>query len=368
MKQQLNIYKSILVLSFVSLLISLVLITIGKITNAGPFLIAFFTGLAVGVRGFKLFRGLSFTISILAVVATALYYPFLFDEINGFELAVLITPLIQIIMFGMGSSMGLKDFIELSKRPKSVIVGVAAQFTIMPLIAFILASISDFPSEVSAGIILLGTAPTSVTASLFCYLAKANVALAITITALTTLLAPFVLPMLMKIFAGGFIEIDVLNMMWGMIQIVIIPIVAGLLFNRFLSGKAKWLDDAMPLVSMFGVAFIVAIIIAAGRDSLLNIGFLLLLIVTVHNILGYVFGYWTGRWFKLDERDSRTIAISTGMQNAGLASGIAKVMGKIATVGLAPAVCGPIMGFTSSILASYWSNKATEKSEPEKIP
>ena len=131
---------------------------------------------------------------------------------------------------------------------------------------------------------------------------------------------------------------------------------AGLLFNHFLSGRAKWLDDAMPIVSMLGVAFIVAIIIAAGRDSLLNIGFLLLLMVTVLNILGYIFGYWTGRFFKLEERDYRAIAISTGMQNAGLASGIAKVMGKIATVGLAPAVCGPIMGFTSSILASYWSN------------
>ncbi len=95
------------------------------------------------------------------------------------------------------------------------------------------------------------------------------------------------------------------------------------------------------------------------------IGFLLLFIVTLHNVLGYIFGYWTGRLFKLEERDYRAIAITTGMQNAGLASGIAKVMGKIATVGLAPAVCGPIMGFTSSILASYWSNPTSEISEPE---
>jgi BASS family bile acid:Na+ symporter len=209
----------------------------------------------------------------------------------------------------------------------------------MPVIAFVLVRMNHFPDEISAGIILLGTTPTSVTASLFSYLAKANVALAITITAITTLLAPLLLPLLMKLFAGGFIEIDVMAMMWGMVQIVIIPIGAGLLFNHFLSGRAKWLDDAMPIVSMLGVAFIVAIIIAAGRDSLLNIGFSLLLIVTMLNILGYIFGYWIGRLFNLEERDYRAIAISTGMQNAGLASGIAKVMGKIATVGLAPAVC-----------------------------
>lgn len=358
-------YKWSLIGSVISLLVAVLISIIGSISQAGPFFIIFFLLLAFGVRGYPSVKGLSFTISILAVVTTAMYYPFLFDKINNFELALLITPLIQIIMFGMGSSMGLGDFVELLRRPKSVIVGVASQFTIMPVIGYILASISQFPSEISAGLILLGTAPTSVTASLFCYLAKANVALAITITAITTLLAPFLLPLMMKIFAGGFIEINVLDMMWGMIQIIIIPIGAGLLFNHFLSGKAKWLDNAMPVVSMVGVAFIVAIIIAAGRESLLNIGFFLLFIVTVHNILGYIAGYWVGRWFRLDERDYRAIAISTGMQNAGLASGIAKVMEKIATVGLAPAVCGPIMGFTASILASYWSHSTVENKDPE---
>lgn len=360
-----SIHKLALAVALLALTIALYMALVGSISQAGPFLITFFFCLAFGVRGFPVVKGLSFTISILAVVTTALYYPNYFDEINGFQLATLITPLIQIIMFGMGSSMGLKDFIELSRRPKAVIIGVAAQFTIMPIIAFLLASVAGFPPEISAGIILLGTAPTSVTASLFCYLAKANVALAIAITAITTLMAPFLLPLLMKLFAGGYIEIHVLEMMWGMIQIVIIPIGAGLLFNHFLSGKAKWLDDAMPIVSMFGVAVIVAIIIASGRDSLLNIGFLLLLMVTLLNVLGYVGGYWVGRLFQLDVRDYRAIAISTGMQNAGLVSGIANVMGKIATVGLAPAVCGPIMGFTSSILASYWSNETSELPQPK---
>lgn len=352
--------RLLLALSLLCLVVTVIIGVTRDISKAGPFFIGFFFLLSLAVRGFPLFKGLSFTILILAVVTTALYYPGPFIEFNGFELALLITPLVQIIMFGMGSSMGVKDFVELARRPGPVIIGVIAQFTIMPTLGYILASISNFTPEIAVGVILLGCAPTSVTASLFCYLAKANVALAITITSMTTLLAPFLLPPLMKLFAGGFIEINVLSMMWGMVQIVLLPIGVGLLFNRFLSGRAKWLDAAMPLVSMTGVALIVAIIMAAGRESLLNIGVLLLLVVLAHNVLGYFFGYWASRLCRMNERDCRTIAIATGMQNAGLVSGIAKVMGKIATVGLASAVCGPLMGFTSSILASYWSNRPVE--------
>lgn len=350
--------RVLLGISILCLLVALFMASQGNITDAGPFVIAFLLLLAISFRGFPVLRGLTFTTSILAVVATALYYPQYFKEYNGFEFATLITPLIQVIMFGMGCSMGLKDFIALAKSPKSVIVGVIGQYTIMPSLGFALASFTDFPSEISAGIILLGCAPTSVTASVMCYLAKANVVLAITITAITTLLAPFLIPLLMKLLAGGFIEINVMEMMWGIIKMVFIPIGAGLIFNKFLHGKAKWLDDSMPLVSMIGVALIVAIIMAAGRDSILNIGIKLLLVVLVMILLGFFFGYWTGRLFRLSEDDCRTIAISTGMQNAGLVSGIAKVMGKIATVGLATAVCGPIMGFSSSILASYWNSNS----------
>jgi len=146
-------------------------------------------------------------------------------------------------------------------------------------------------------------------------------------------------------------------MMWDIVKMVIIPIGAGLLFNRLLSGRARWLDEAMPLVSMFGIALIIVIITAAGRDSLLDIGALLILLVLIHNLTGYLLGYWTARLFRMNERDCRTVAIEVGMQNGGLASGIAKEMGKIATLGLAPAVFGPLMNITGSILASYWHRK-----------
>lgn len=355
--------RLLLGISIVCLLISLYMASIGNIAEAGPFVIAFLLLIAISFRGFPALRGLTFTTTILSVVATALYYPQYFKEYNGFEFATLITPLIQVIMFGMGCSMGIKDFIALAKSPKSVIVGVIGQYTIMPLLGFALASLTDFPAEVSAGIILLGCAPTSVTASVMCYLAKANVVLAITITAITTLLAPFLIPLLMKVLAGGFIEINVMEMMWGIIKMVFIPIGAGLIFNKFLHGKAKWLDDSMPLVSMIGVAFIVAIIMAAGRDSILNIGLELIIVVFLMILFGFFFGYWLARLFKLSEFDCRTISITTGTQNAGLVSGIAKVMGKIATVGLATAICGPIMGFSSSILASYWNSNPPKEED-----
>jgi BASS family bile acid:Na+ symporter len=201
------------------------------------------------------------------------------------------------------------------------------------------------------------------------YIAKANLALSITITSVTTLIAPFVTPVLMKLLAGALVEISILNMMWDISKMIIFPIAAGLLFNKFLRGKAKWLDDAMPLVSMAGIGLILVVIVAAGRDALLGIGPLLIVLVAIHNFTGYFLGYWAGRAFRMDEKDCRTIAIEVGMQNGGLATGIAKGMGKIATMGLAPAVFGSLMNVSGSLLASYWHRRPPEeKGKPLDVP
>jgi len=227
----------------------------------------------------------------------------------------------------------------------------------MPLLGFTLAKLSGFPPEIAAGIILVGCSPNGMASNVMSYLAKANLALSVTITAVSTMLAPIFTPLLMKLLGGEFIKIDALSMMWDIVKIVIFPIGAGILFNKYLLKRALWLETLMPLVSMFGIAFIIVIITAAGRDSLLNIGGLLVLLVLIHNLMGYTLGYWSGRLFKMSERDCRTMAIEVGMQNAGLASGLAKAMGKIATVGLAPAVFGPLMNTTGSLLANYWHRK-----------
>lgn len=352
-----NIYKTLLVIACICLGAALYMALSGNLADAGPFFITFFIALAIGIRSFPTLKGLSYTIIILAAVTTAMFYPGPFVEINGFKLAALITPLLQLIMFGMGTSMSFQDFAGVIKMPRGVFIGVTSHFIIMPGIGYTLANLSGFPPEIAAGIILIGCSPNGMASNVISYLAKANLALSITITAVSTMLAPFVTPLLMKLLAGAFVEIHVLDMMWDITKIVIIPITAGLIFNKYLSGKAQWLDKAMPLVSMSSIALIIVVITAAGRESLLSIGPALILLVLIHNLSGYTLGYWSGRLFKMSERDCRTIAIEVGMQNGGLASGIAKGMGKMATVGLAPAIFGPLMNITGSILASYWHRK-----------
>lgn len=352
-----NIYKIAFAVAAICLLTAIVFFINGNGSDAGPLLIAFFVCIAAGFRGYASLKGFTYTIMIFAAVTMAMYYPQHFKEWDGFKLSTLITPLIQVIMFGMGTSMSVKDFAGVVKMPKGVFIGVVSHFIIMPLLGFTLANMTNFPPEIAAGIILIGCSPNGMASNVISYLAKANLALSVTITAISTSLAPFVTPLLMKLLAGAFVEINTLDMMIEIFKMVIIPIGAGLVFNHFLHGKVKWLDNAMPLVSMLGIAFIIVIITAAGRDSLLTIGPALILVVLAHNLCGYTLGYWSGRLFKLSERDCRTIAIEVGMQNGGLASGLAKAMGKMATVGLAPAIFGPLMNVTGSVLASYWHRR-----------
>lgn len=324
---------------------------------AGPWLIAFFVSLSIGCRGYDVLKGFSFTMLIFAAVTTALYYPKYFDTWGGIKLATFFTPLLQIIMFGMGTEMGLKDFAGVIKMPKAVLIGLFGHFTFMPLAGYTLARIFNFPPEIAAGVVLIGSMPCGMASNVMSYLANANLALSVTLTAIATLLSPLLTPLLMKVLGGQFITVNANAMMLDIVKIVVLPIGAGLLFNRFFKGKVNWLDKIMPLISMFGIAFIIVIIVAAGRDNLIVIGPALIICAFLHNTTGYLFGYWIGRLFRLSERDARTIAIEVGMQNGGLASGLAQKMGKAATLGLAPAVFGPLMNITGSILASYWHRK-----------
>jgi BASS family bile acid:Na+ symporter len=272
-------------------------------------------------------------------------------------------------MFGMGTAMSLGDFAGVIKTPKKVMVGLVCQFTIMPFLGYALANVFAFPPEIAAGVVLIGCSPSGLASNVMSFLANANLALSVTITATATLLAPLMTPLLMRLLAGEFVDVNAWAMMLDIVKMVIVPIGLGLLFNKLLHGRAKWLDNAMPLVSMIGIALIITIITAAGRDSLLSIGLALIMAALIHNLGGYLLGYWFARLIKIDERSCRTIAIEVGMQNGGLASAIALQMGKVATVGLAPAVFGPLMNITGSSLATWWRGKKIidEDEEPEKI-
>lgn len=350
-------YKFLLTISLICLVAALVMIAMGYGDQSGPAIIFFFLLLALAFRGYPRLKGFSFTILVFAAVSISMFYPKYFVSVGEFQMKSLIVPLLQLIMFGMGTAMSIKDFIGVVKMPKGVLVGLACQFTIMPVLGFAIATLFGFPAEIAAGVVLVGSSPSGLASNVMAYLAKANLALSVTLTAVSTVLAPLMTPLLMKTFAGQFVPIDFWGMMLSIIKIVILPIVAGLLFNYFFHGKAKWLDKAMPVVSMAGIAVIIAIITAAGRDSLLTIGLFLVLAAIIHNIAGYFLGYWSCRALRMKERDCRTIALEVGMQNGGLASGIALEMGKVATIGLAPAVFGPWMNISGSSLATWWRDK-----------
>ncbi len=418
---KINAYKIVVGLALLLLILFLVFLITGNLDKSGPFLILFFISLAIGMRGFATFRGFSFTIWIFAAVTSSMFFPQYFTSMGNFQLKLLIIPLLQIIMFGMGSQMSLNDFTGVIKMPKGVIIGVGSHYLIMPLVAFAISKIFNFPPEIAAGIILIGCVPSGLASNVMSYIAHANLALAVSIGAISTLISPFVTPLLMKLLGGQYIEVNFWSMMLEILNMLILPIVAGFIFNLFNVGKEKLRSKVIQLtvffiillltnlvfmkakntdmagfaialgkslvwfyllpiaaalllrhfmkdnhqligkilstLSMVGIAVIITIITATGRESLLKVGALLLVTSLLHNVAGYSLGYGVSWLFGMPEKDRRTVAFEVGMQNGGLASGLALQMGKIATVGLAPAIFGPLMNVTGSALASWWRSK-----------
>lgn len=299
----------------------------------------------------------AYTIFIVFAVIIAYLFPQYFIEMNGVKLTTLVLPMLQVIMFGMGTTMTTEDFLGIIKNPKGVFIGLLCQFTIMPFVGFALTLIFKFPPEIAAGIILIGSSPSGLASNVMAYIAKANVPLSITITSCATLLAPFLTPFFMKTLGGGYIEIDFWKMMWDITKIVILPVALGFLINTYLRVVAQRLQKVLPLLSMAGIAYVIVVVTAAGHDSLATVGGMLLIAVLIHNLSGFFLGYNMARLFNLPVQDRRTVAIEVGLQNGGLASGLAIQMGKGATVGLAAALFGPLMNITGSLLASYWSKK-----------
>lgn len=353
-------FRFFLILALVLALLSIPFLWINWYVIAGICLVLVWWTLALGFRLRAELMPYSFPIAILGVVTLALFFPKPFQEVGGFSLTGLINPLIQLIMFGMGATLSWKDFAAVAKSPKSVMLGIGLQFTIMPLVGFGLAKLSGLPPEVAAGIILVGCSPSGTASNVMAFLARANVALSVTLTSIITLMAPFITPLLMKSLAGQFIEIDLLKMMWDIVKIILIPVGAGLLVNQLVKKNSMILGNILPLVSMVGIALIILVITASGRDSLLQIGPILIGLVLIHHVLGYGIAYSCSKILGFQEQDARTLAIEVGMQNAGLASGLANILGKITTLGLAPAVFGPLQNITGSILAAYWGRRKKE--------
>jgi BASS family bile acid:Na+ symporter len=378
-----------------------------------------------GSRGplFWLFyKKYAFTLWVIVAVAASMSFPAAFRSWFGTDLKVLIVPLIQIITFGMGTTLSGKDFRNVLTMPWPVFIGVALQFLIMPLVGYTIAMTFGFPPEVAAGVILIGSVSSGVASNVMTYLAGGNVPLSVTITSATTLLSPFVTPFWMKTLAGRLVPVDFVAMMLSIFNMIIIPILAGLAAHRLLygtkeranatlmpaisapvflalagaaaatplvwwghlgvlrngvllgflllgltalaklvitsfKGPANWMDKTLPVVSMAGICLIIAIITAQSRDQLLSVGPLLILAAIVHNGAGYGLGYAGARLARLDESACRAVAMEVGMQNGGMASGIAIDVLKSTSAALAPAIFGPWMNVSGSLLAGWWRRR-----------
>jgi bile acid:Na+ symporter, BASS family len=347
--------------SLVLFVAAVVLFLVEKPLLAGPVLVAGFLAASIGVRASERLRGISYSLMIFAVVTLAMCFPAPFVSWGEFKLSVLIVPLLQIIMFGMGTVMSAKDFVAVVKAPTAVGIGLLLQYTIMPFVGLAIAVGFGFPPEIAAGIILVGAAPSGLASNVMVYIARANLALSVTLTTVGTLLSPLITPLYMQWFAGRYIPIDPWAMMWDITKITILPIVAGLIFNRLFHGKTVWLDRLMPRVSMAGIAVILMIMTAGRRDDLLVVGAILIVVTLLHNLAGYFLGYWSCRLLRMDERTCRTISFEVGLQNAGLATGLAQELGR--QVALAPIVFGSLMNITGATLATWWRERKIDDAD-----
>lgn len=414
--------KIILGVAGVLFIVTLSQILFGNIQEAGVPMLTLFIVLALSGYVNKKLKSMSFTFWVFAFLIAAMYYPFLFTN-WGFNTKILVIPMLQLIMFGMGTKLSLADFKSELKKPKGILVGSIMAFTIMPVLAVLVAKAFEFPPDIAVGVILIGACPGGAASNVMAFLARGNIALSVSVTTITTLLTPIVTPAIMKIFANELIEISFLKMMFSSFNLIIVPIAAGLICNRILYSKASWLqkerniiylgllfmiatlgcvfiqfpdtilvlqhgfilgfglsaivsftkvivnrakgsenwmDKILPSVSMLSILLFVTIVVALNRDKLLVVGLLLVAASVVLNLLGFILGYWGSRAFGLSKRDSRTLSIEVAMKNGGLGMGLALEALGNANAALAPIVFGKWMNISGSALANYWRDKPVD--------
>lgn len=306
-----------------------------------------------------------FGLAVLSCAAVAFAFPRAFISWGGVKLVSLVVPAIQLIMFGMGTTLSANDFLSVAKSPWAVVLGVALQFIVMPLIGLSLVGIFGFTGELAAGFILVGAVAGGTASNVVAYLAGANVALSVTMTCCSTLISPFATPLLMKLLAGRFMDISAKKMMIDCLKIVLVPVLAGgvvrYAFRRTFEEKKALCGRVLSFVSMAGICFTILVLTADGHATLRDVGLLIVAAAVLHNILGYAGGYWAarllGRVLRLDERDARTVAIEVGMQNSGMAAALSKSALGSTTAALPATVFSIWMDFSGSVLANYWRKK-----------
>ncbi len=234
-----------------------------------------------------------------------------------------INPLLGVIMFGMGLTLRAEDFRIVFSRPKDVIIGCLAQFTVMPLLAWLLARIFSLDEALTVGVMLVGCCPGGTASNVITYLAKGDLALSVGMTGVSTVLAPIATPLLVWLLAGQTVDVNVVGMILSILWVVILPIVAGLVVKRLWPRQTAKATAFLPALSTLAICAIVLIVISANAGKLMSGGLVIVLVVMLHNVCGLGIGYGIGRLLGLSTAKRRAISIEVGMQNSGLASSLA---------------------------------------------
>ncbi|WP_203362992.1 bile acid:sodium symporter family protein [Bacillus sp. REN10] len=306
--------------------------------------------------------GKYFAIWVIVTALLAFFIPAPFLVFKGY-----ITILLGVVMFGMGLTLRAVDFKIIFTNPLPVIIGVCAQFVIMPLTAFAIAYLLNLPAELAAGLVLLGSVPGGTASNVMVYLAKGNVPLSIAMTSVSTLLAPIATPFILFLLAGQWMPVDTMAMFMSIIQVIIVPIVLGLTVRKFLPTFVDKSIQVIPLISVLAIMMIVSAVVAGNADTIATAGLIIFIAVMLHNAFGLLLGYLTARMLGLDESNRRAISIEVGMQNSGL--GVALATAHFGPLAALPSVVGAVWhNISGPILATYWSKKPANNEAEVSIP
>lgn len=292
---------------------------------------------------------------VIIVAAVALFMPWTFKWAAGY-----VTYLLGIVMFGMGMTLRFEDFKLVFQRPKDVLVGAVAQFTIMPGLAWLLATLFQLPPELAVGVILVGTCPGGTSSNVMTYLARGDVPLSVSMTMTTTILAPVVTPLLTWWLAGAWIEISLQAMMISIIQVVVVPIALGIIINKFFGDFVRKAIKLLPLISVIAIVLIVGGVVSVSAQKIMETGLLIMAVVILHNMLGYALGFAVAKALRMNLAKSKAISIEVGMQNSGLASSLA-----LMHFGAAAAIPGAVFSVWHNISGSLAANYLAGKMDKE---
>jgi BASS family bile acid:Na+ symporter len=304
------------------------------------------------------FVGKTFSIWVILFACLGFFAPNLF---TGYKSSI--SPLLGIVMFGMGLTLSAADFREVFRRPKDVAIGVIGHYLIMPSIAYLLAIGLNLPPEIAVGVILVGCCPSGTASNVMTFLAKGDVALGVSIASVSTIIAPFATPALISFLAGKWMDINTKSLFMDIVQVVIVPIVLGTIVKAIFRKQAEASVKALPLVSTIAIVLIVAIVVGLNQPKIMSNGLLIFAAVILHNLLGYILGYFFAKLFGMDLAKRKAVTLETGMQNSGLGAALAAA--HFSPLAAVPSALFSVWHNLSGSMLATWFARRTEQNNKQ---